>query len=114
MYAPIVDRESTDTIMPWSNLNARVVVPLANFTVWFESAAPHADAKLLRQKCAGSATLGISKAAGSPRNLEGHMPPEPDAITCLLLSSALRVPMSRISVVTADGPNMFVLVALLI
>jgi len=53
MYAPIVDRESTDTIMPWSNLNARVVVPLANFTVWFESAAPHADAKLLRQKCAG-------------------------------------------------------------
>jgi hypothetical protein len=53
MYAPIVDRESTDTIIPSLNLNARVVVPLANFTVWLESAAPDADAKLLRQKCAG-------------------------------------------------------------
>ena len=54
-----------------------------------------------------SATFGISKAAGAPRNLEGHMAPEPDAIACLLLSSPLRDPISRISVVTADGPNMF-------
>jgi len=48
-----VERESTDTIIPSLNLNARVVVPLANLTVWEASAAPDADAKLLRQKCAG-------------------------------------------------------------
>jgi hypothetical protein len=54
-----------------------------------------------------SATFGISKAAGAPRNLEGHIAPEPDAIACLLLSSPLRDPISRMSVVTADGPNMF-------
>lgn len=48
-----MERESTDTIIPSLNLNARVVVPLANLTVWEASAAPDADAKLLRQKCAG-------------------------------------------------------------
>lgn len=57
MYAPIVDLESTDTIIPSLNLNARVVVPLANLTVWDASAAPQADAKLLRQKCAGYGML---------------------------------------------------------
>lgn len=96
-----MERESTDTIIPSLNLNARVVVPFANLTVWEASAAPDADAKLLRQKCAGSETLGKSKAAGSPRNLEGQSP-----MACFLLSSALRVPMSRMSLVTADGPNM--------
>lgn len=53
MYAPMVDRESTDTMIPSLNLNARVVVPLANLRVCARSDAPHADAKLLRQKCAG-------------------------------------------------------------
>ena len=53
MYAPIVDRESTDTMIPSLNLNASVVVPLANLTVWEESLAPDADAKFVRQKCAG-------------------------------------------------------------
>ena len=54
IYAPIVDRESTDTIIPPSNLNARVVVPLANLTAWPASELPQAEAKLLREKEAGS------------------------------------------------------------
>jgi hypothetical protein len=46
----MVERESTETMIPSLNLNASVVVPLANLTVWFESLAPDADAKLVRQK----------------------------------------------------------------
>lgn len=53
MYAPMVERESTDTMMPSLNLKARVVVPLANLRVWARSDAPLADAKFWRQKCAG-------------------------------------------------------------
>lgn len=53
MYAPMVERESTLTIIPPFHLKARVVVPLANFTVWLESLLPQAEAKLFRQKCAG-------------------------------------------------------------
>jgi hypothetical protein len=51
----MVERESTLTMMPPSNLNARVVVPLANLTVWPWSLLPQAEAKLFRQKCAGCA-----------------------------------------------------------
>ena len=56
-----------------------------------------------------SATFGMSKAAGSPRNFDGQSAPVPMAepIACLLSSSALRVPRSRISVDTVVGPNMF-------
>lgn len=53
MYAPMVERESTLTMIPPLNLNARVVVPLANLIVCPRSLLPQADAKLLRQKCAG-------------------------------------------------------------
>lgn len=49
----MVERESTLTMMPPSNLKARVVVPLANFTAWLESPPPQVEAKLVRQKCAG-------------------------------------------------------------
>ena len=49
----MVERESTETMIPSLNLNARVVVPFANFTVWFASFAPEADAKFVLQKCAG-------------------------------------------------------------
>lgn len=49
----MVERESTLTMIPPSNLNARVVVPLANLTVWLRSLLPQAEAKLFRQKCAG-------------------------------------------------------------
>lgn len=49
----MVERESTDTMIPSLNLNARVVVPLANLTSWCESFAPDADAKFVLQKCAG-------------------------------------------------------------
>merc|ERR1719230_1211110 len=37
MYGPIVDRESTDTMMPSLNLKANVVVPFANCADCFES-----------------------------------------------------------------------------
>jgi hypothetical protein len=49
----MVERESTDTMIPSLNLKARVVVPLANLRVWARSEAPLADAKFWRQKCAG-------------------------------------------------------------
>lgn len=49
----MVDLESTETMIPSLNLKARVVVPLANLTVWFASLAPDADAKFVLQKCAG-------------------------------------------------------------
>ena len=49
MYDPIVDRESTEIIIPPSNLNAKVVVPLANFTSCCASLFPLAEAKLERQ-----------------------------------------------------------------
>jgi hypothetical protein len=53
----MVERESTLTMIPPSNLNARVVVPLANLTVWPASLLPQAEAKLFRQKCAGWACV---------------------------------------------------------
>lgn len=53
MYAPIVERESTLTMIPPLNLNARVVVPLANLISWLASLFPEADAKLERQYSAG-------------------------------------------------------------
>ena len=57
-----------------------------------------------------SATLGTSNAAGSPRKviLGGQRAPVPlaEAMDCFLLSSALRVPMSRTSFDTVTGPNM--------
>lgn len=57
----MVERESTETMMPPLNLKARVVVPLANLTVWFWSEAPQAEAKLLRQKWAGCCVCLVSK-----------------------------------------------------
>jgi len=49
----MVERESTETMIPSLNLKARVVVPLANFNVWWESLFPLTEAKLLRQNLAG-------------------------------------------------------------
>ena len=87
----MVERESTETMIPSLNLKARVVVPLANLTVCPASLLPEADAKLALQKLAGydrfemhgsgydtarkkrkwalltSGTLGRSNAAGCPK-----------------------------------------------
>lgn len=49
----------------------------------------------------------MSKAAGCPKNFAGQSDPVPETIACFLLSSAWRVPISKISVVTAVGPNIF-------
>ena len=40
MYGPCVERESTDTITPPLNLNARVVVPFANLMLCSPSRSP--------------------------------------------------------------------------
>ena len=49
----MVERESTETMIPSLNLKARVVVPLANLTVWPASLFPEAEAKFVLQKLAG-------------------------------------------------------------
>ena len=49
----MVERESTETMIPPLNLKARVVVPLANLTSWPASLFPQAEAKLERQYSAG-------------------------------------------------------------
>mmetsp|Transcript_29789 Transcript_29789/g.34605 ORF Transcript_29789/g.34605 Transcript_29789/m.34605 type:complete len:83 (+) Transcript_29789:773-1021(+) len=69
----MVERESTDTMIPSLNLKAKVVVPFANLMFWLASFAPDAEAKLFLQKWAGSATLGTSKAPGIPNTISvGH------------------------------------------
>ena len=55
MYAPMVARESTETMIPPLNLKARVVVPLANLTAWCSSPVPHTELKFARQYDAGCA-----------------------------------------------------------
>lgn len=60
----MVDRESTETMMPSLNLNASVVVPLACLMAWWASPDPQVDAKLLRQNDAGLDTFGTEKLLG--------------------------------------------------
>lgn len=55
-----MERESTATTMPWSNLKASVVVPLANLRSWCMS-VPYPTPKLAWQKAPGSATGGSGK-----------------------------------------------------
>mmetsp|Transcript_39245 Transcript_39245/g.94897 ORF Transcript_39245/g.94897 Transcript_39245/m.94897 type:complete len:206 (-) Transcript_39245:78-695(-) len=93
MYAPMVDRESTETMTPPWNLNANVVVPLANLTSWFSSPVPQTDAKLVRQNCAGFETLGISNCPGTPIINAFEAP----AAASSCERRAFRLPMSRMS-----------------
>lgn len=91
-------------MIPPSNLNARVVVPLANLTCCPASELPHAEAKLLRVKEAGSGQGAISKEEGLRSSGGAWRQPEPMGRD---LASCLDEPMERMSSdMEKSWPNM--------